>query len=121
MSNERWALTRRDWLTTSSVVLSGLALPATSGDAESTVHPLRARLSLNENPFGPSRFALAAIRNQFGEICRYVDEGADVLTLAIVAREGVSVDQIVLGEILEALGLHLTKTFRMIFPPLPAK
>ncbi len=76
MSNERWVLTRRDWLTTSSIALSGLAIPAASGDAESTMHPLRARLSLNENPFGPSRFALAAIRRELGEICRYVDEGA---------------------------------------------
>ncbi len=107
MSNERWVLTRRDWLTTSSIALSGLAIPAASGDAESTMHPLRARLSLNENPFGPSRFALAAIRRELGEICRYVDEGAEILTQAIVAREGVSADQIVLGEILEALGLHL--------------
>jgi histidinol-phosphate aminotransferase len=107
MSDDKGGLTRRDWLTTSSIALSGLALPAASGDAESTVHPLRARLSLNENPFGPSRFALAAIRNQFGEICRYVDEGADALTRAVAVREGVSADQIVLGEILEALGLHL--------------
>ncbi|MEA2780042.1 MAG: histidinol-phosphate aminotransferase [Rhodospirillaceae bacterium] len=107
MCNEKCALTRRDWLAMSSIALGGLALPISSGRAESTIRPLRARLSLNENPFGPSRFALAAIRNQFGEICRYVDEGADVLTQAIVAREGVSADQIVLGEILESLGLHL--------------
>jgi histidinol-phosphate aminotransferase len=107
MSNEKWVLTRRDWLTTSSIALSGLVLPAASGAAESTVHPLRARLSLNENPFGPSRFALAAIRKQLGEICRYVGDGAEILTRALVAREGVSADQIVLGEILEALGLHL--------------
>lgn len=107
MSDEKWLLTRRDWLATSGLALSGLVLPATAGEADSPVHPLRARLSLNENPFGPSRFALAAIRDQFGTICRYVDQGADLLTQEVGAREGVSADQIVLGEILEALGLHL--------------
>lgn len=107
MSDEKSVLTRRDWLASSSIALGGLALPAPSGHAESTMQPLRARLSLNENPFGPSRLALAAIRNQFGEICRYVDEGADLLTQAIVTRERVLADQIVLGEILEDLGLHL--------------
>ena len=100
-------LTRRDYLTTSVLALSGFALSAVRGGAEGAMHSLRARLSLNENPFGPSQLALAAIQEQFGELYRYVDKGADVLTPAIVEREGVSADQIALGEILEALGLHL--------------
>src|ERR1700724_4090874 len=107
MSNEESAVTRRDWLITGGIAPGGLALPAASGGAESVVRPARARLSLNENPLGPSRFALAAIRNQLGEVCRYADDAGDVLTRAIVARESVSADQIVLGEILGALGLHL--------------
>lgn len=107
MSNAESALTRRDWLVTGGIALGGLILPAASGGAETVVHPARARLSLNENPFGPSSFALAAIRNQLGEVCRYTDDGGDALTRAIVARENVSADQIVLGEILGALGLHL--------------
>ena len=107
MSNEESAVTRRDWLITGGIALGGLALPAASGGAESVLRPARARLSLNENPFGPSPFALAAIRNQLGEVCRYVDDGVEALTREIVARESVSADQIVLGEILGALGLHL--------------
>lgn len=107
MSNEESALTRRDWLATGGVALSGLALPVASGGPKTVVRRARARLSLNENPFGPSSFVLAALRNQLGEVCRYTDDGADVLTRAIVARENVSADQIVLGEILGALGLHL--------------
>jgi histidinol-phosphate aminotransferase len=107
MSQEKYVLTRRDWLTTSGVALGGLALPRASAHAESTMQPRRARLSLNENPLGPSPLALAAIRAQFGEICRYADEEVDGLTQAIVAHEGVPADQIVLGEILRELGLHL--------------
>jgi len=101
------ALTRRDYLTASGLVLGALALSAAQGDAEGAPRALRARLSFNENPFGPSPRALQAIRDQDAELCRYVDERADVLTPAIAAREGVSADQIVLGEILEALGRYL--------------
>jgi histidinol-phosphate aminotransferase len=103
------ALTRRDYLTTSGLALGALALSATPGHADNVPRPARARLSLNENPFGPSQRAIAAIRDISGELCRYADDEADVLTPAIVAREGISADQIVLGEILEALGLHLAK------------
>ena len=100
-------MTRRDWLTTSSIALGGLALPGASVHGESTMQPLRARLSFNENPLGPSPFALAAIRAQFSQICRYANDEADGLTQAIVAHESVPPDQIVLGEILRDLGLHL--------------
>jgi histidinol-phosphate aminotransferase len=99
-------LSRRDYLTTSGLALGGLVLPAAQG-AGGHLPSGRTRLSLNENPFGPSQLALAAIQDQVGELCRYVDEKDDALTKAIVARESVSVDQIVLGEILVALGLHL--------------
>jgi histidinol-phosphate aminotransferase len=107
MSDDGFALTRRDWLVTGGIALGGLAFPRASGGAEPVAHPARARLSLNENPFGPSPFALAATRNQLGEMCRYSDDGGDALTREIVARENVSADQIVIGEILGALGLHL--------------
>jgi len=102
-------LNRRDYLIASGLALSGLVLPAVPGNTEGTMHPLSARLSFNENPFGPSRLALAAIQREFGDLCRYADKKADVLTPAIVARENVPADQVVLGEILEALGLHLAK------------
>jgi histidinol-phosphate aminotransferase len=99
--------TRRDYLA-NTLALSGLVLSAPGGSAKADVaRSVRARLSLNENPYGPSERALAAIWDQFGELCRYVDNEADVLTPAIVAREKVSADQIALGEILEALGHHL--------------
>jgi histidinol-phosphate aminotransferase len=107
MSDDESALTRRDWLVTGGIALDGLALPARSSGEEIVAHPARARLSLNENPFGPSSFALAAIGKQLGEVCHYPDDGGDRLTRALVTRENVSADQIVLGEILGPLGLHL--------------
>jgi histidinol-phosphate aminotransferase len=102
-------LTRRSYLATGILALSGLSFPLAPAAAEETEAPVRARLALNENPYGPSPLALAAIRDQFGELSRYVDKAADALTPAIVAQESVSADQIVLGEILEELGLFLAK------------
>jgi histidinol-phosphate aminotransferase len=104
-------MTRREWLTAGGVALSGFALSAINPAAANATHgfagAVRARLSLNENPFGPSPFALQAIEEQLADIARYTGDGADTLRQAITLREGVTADQIVLGEILEALGLHL--------------
>ena len=102
-------LTRRDYLTTSGLALGGLVVSAATGNTESAMQPLRARLSLNENPFGPSPLAIATVQSEFANLSRYVDKQADVLTPMIVAHEQVSGDQIVLGEVLEALGFHLAK------------
>lgn len=101
------ALTRREWLITSGIALSRLAVPISPAEAKAIAQSQPVRLSLNENPFGPSPLAVAAIQGQLGEICRYPDKGIASLTQAIVVRENVSADQIVLGEILGALGLHL--------------
>jgi histidinol-phosphate aminotransferase len=102
-------MTRRDYLTMSGLALGGLMLGATTGQA--AIQPSsRARLSLNENPFGPSPQALAAIRDLSGDLCRYVDADSDVLTPAIAGHEDIAANQVVLGEILPALGLHLAKS-----------
>lgn len=100
---------RRDYLTASALALGGLVLSGTLGNTEDAMQPLHAQLSLNENPYGPSRLALAAVQSEFGSLFRYVDKQADVLTPAIVAHENISPDQIVFGEVLEALGLHLAE------------
>lgn len=99
-------MNRRELLIAGGTALGGLALP-TSGDAASAAPAIPLRLSLNENPFGPSPLAVAAIRAELTELCRYSDNGAAALTQAIVARENVAADQVVLGEILDALGRHL--------------
>jgi histidinol-phosphate aminotransferase len=67
------------------------------------------RLGLNENPFGPSPAAIRAIEEELGRVSRYTGEEADALTGQVAALEGVSSDQIVLGEVLEPLGAHLAQ------------
>lgn len=66
------------------------------------------RLSLNENAYGPSPRVLQAIENNLDRLERYVDaDEVARLTNAIAALERVAPEQIVLGEILEPLGLQL--------------
>ncbi len=66
------------------------------------------RLSLNENAYGPSPGALQAIENNLGRLERYVDaDEVARLTNAIATLERVAPEQVVLGEILEPLGLQL--------------
>lgn len=56
------------------------------------------RLSSNENPYGPSPKALQAMTDAFGIACRYPDEHADSLVDALARIDGVSPDQILLGD-----------------------
>lgn len=74
----------------------------------SPLKPSRIRLSLNENPFGPSPRALQAIKAHLEGLCRYTGEELTDLTNTIAARENVDSQHIVLGEILDVLGLYLS-------------
>jgi histidinol-phosphate aminotransferase len=56
------------------------------------------RLSANENPYGPSLKAHQAMQNSFDVCCRYPDEANDVLIQRLAKLNGVSRDQIVLGD-----------------------
>jgi histidinol-phosphate aminotransferase len=107
-------LDRRDWLrmlgivTGASVASRRLAanpaVPRTSAAADNgLVH-----LSLNENPFGPAPSVVAALEGEFARLCRYTGEGFSDLLGAIAAKEGISEEQIILGEILEPLGTYLS-------------
>ncbi len=124
--------TRRAWMKTSGAVLATLAsqLPfasarpstaagagvgsrdgAPAGAAPATAtDTIRARLSLNENPFGCSPAATEAIRNNLASLSRYTEHDAEQLTAQIAAKEGVSPQQVVLGEVLAALGTELSVT-----------
>jgi histidinol-phosphate aminotransferase len=107
--NNRW-FTRRDLLATSGLAITGLALPrdASSQSLGHATSRIRARLSLNENPFGPSPLALQAIKDRASEVFRYTDEASAVLLAQeIAAVEKVSAEQILLGELLEPLGMQL--------------
>lgn len=97
-------LNRREWLSIGAGA-AGLLLP--SAAASKPGHdPIR--LSLNENPFGPSPLALQAIKTQLTDLSSYTGDEVAELTKTIAAREGIAAEQIVLGEILDVLGLYLS-------------
>jgi histidinol-phosphate aminotransferase len=108
MSND---FTRRDLLKSSGFILGAgvLALQRVFADAsESTpsskTEPL-VRLSLNENPYGPSPNVGRALQLEFDRLSRYADEPlAGQFAEQIAEHEEILV---VLGEILDLLGLFL--------------
>ncbi|WP_438479114.1 pyridoxal phosphate-dependent aminotransferase [Oleiharenicola lentus] len=67
------------------------------------------RLTLNENPFGPSPKVGPALQADLQNLYRYTDSTATALIAQIAAKEGVAPEQIVLGELLEPLGLALSQ------------
>jgi histidinol-phosphate aminotransferase len=109
--------TRRAWLG-GTLAAAGVPLlgagPARAADAaargERGARDDRLRLSLNESPYGPSPRVIAALGVKGGlqDLARYTTaDEAGALTRQIAALEGVSEEQVLLGEILEALGLQL--------------
>ncbi|MBO4224702.1 histidinol-phosphate transaminase [Bradyrhizobium neotropicale] len=68
----------------------------------------RIRLSLNENPFGPSPRVVEAIKAHLTGLSRYTGDELTELTRTIAAHENVAAEQVVLGEILDVLGLYLS-------------
>ena len=66
------------------------------------------RLSFNENPYGPSPNVAHALQLEFSRLSRYADERlAGQLAEQIAEYEHIPVEQVVLGEILDLLGLFL--------------
>jgi histidinol-phosphate aminotransferase len=103
--------TRRCLIKTSGLAMGASLLPASvpaapfagNRDAPRLIH-----LNLNENPFGPSPTVEDAIRRDFNRLSRYADAtAAQAFAEQIAAYERVAVQQVVLGEILGALGLYL--------------
>ncbi|HEY6927082.1 MAG TPA: histidinol-phosphate transaminase [Steroidobacteraceae bacterium] len=100
-------LSRRELLTASALLLArpGLASPAAPA-ATSTQAPIV--LSWNENPYGPSPAARAAITEALASACRYPDDDIEALIAALAQKEGLPTDHIVTGtgsgELLCALG-----------------
>jgi histidinol-phosphate aminotransferase len=91
-----------------SIVMSQIAAASRvslHGDSSS---PRLFRLSLNENPYGPSPDVAETIQREFNRLNRYADgQAAQHLAEQIATYEHVLVEQVVLGEILEFLGLYL--------------
>lgn len=103
------SLSRRNLLGASALLLAGPgALLRAASAKPAGGGPLV--LCWNENPYGPSPAARAAVSQSIAEGCRYPsDEDLAALGAAIAAHEGTSTDHIVIGtgsgELLCALGL----------------
>jgi histidinol-phosphate aminotransferase len=105
------SLSRRDLLSASALLLAGpsaMLRAAAREAAASGGGPVV--LCWNENPYGPSPAARAAISQSIAEGCRYpADEEIAALAAALAAREDVAANHIVIGtgsgELLRALGL----------------
>jgi histidinol-phosphate aminotransferase len=102
-------LSRRELLTASAILLAGprAALRAAEGAGTSSDRPIV--LCWNENPYGPSPAARAAVSAAIATSCRYPDDDTGPLVAALASREAVSPDCIVTatgsGELLRALGM----------------
>jgi len=65
------------------------------------------QLSLNENPFGPSPLVDQGVRKEMLNLPRYSAENGEELVNIIAKQEGVSTDQVIMGEVLDLLGVYL--------------
>src|SRR5215467_1748147 len=104
------SLSRRDLLSASALLLAGPGFAMRAAGREAAAaggSPLV--LCWNENPYGPSPAARAAVSQAIASSCRYPDDELTPLVQALAAREGVSADSIVTGtgsgELLRALGM----------------
>lgn len=102
-------LHRRQWLKATGAALAGLTLSTRLRALPTPAEPtLPVRLSLNENPFGPSASAIATMRARAADVCRYAGTDTSKLVRTLAEQEGVTPAQIVLGagsgEVLEACG-----------------
>lgn len=103
---------RRLWLKSTGAMIAALTTSTRSSfGAEAIIAPPSggpARLSSNENPFGPSASAIAAMQSHLTSVHRYPFDLTDELIAAISNKENVSGKHIVLGvgssEILQAVG-----------------
>jgi histidinol-phosphate aminotransferase len=106
---------RRHWLRaglTSAAVaalapVAGSAVAAAPSAAADTAPDLL-RLDLNESSYGPSPRVGPAVKRALVEAPRYVSAAQlQALQVQIATLEGVAPEQVIVGEVLEALGQHL--------------
>ncbi len=99
-------LSRRTLLQSSTLALASALAPTLAAEVDTSTKPIR--LCFNENPYGPSPAVARAIARELPEVNRYADAAtAQAFAEQIAAHEQISVDQVVLGEILGLLGLYL--------------
>ena len=91
-------MTRRkpfDGVAMSSLALSSAGTVVASASLAAEPAGGLTRLSLNENPFGPSPLAVEAIQKALTEIARYAGDDAQALEQLIGDREGVLPEQVI--------------------------
>jgi histidinol-phosphate aminotransferase len=102
---------RRQLLAAVGLAAPALTLAPRANAGEQTRRADFGRLSLNESAEPPSSAVKRAIAANLDRLHRYVDQTeVDALSRQIAKLEGVDPEQVVLGEVLEPLGLHLAGT-----------
>lgn len=76
--------------------------------------PFRARLGANENVFGPSPFAIAAMQDEAAEAWKYADPAHPELKAALAEHMGCNLENILIGEGIDGL---LGYTVRLMVAP----
>ena len=110
MSGPYPVFSRRTLLSASGYSAAGLMLAGGTTARADAASASAVRLSLNENAYGPSPSVLNAITRASSNLHRYVEqEEVDALAAQIAVLEGIRPEQVVLGELLEALGLFLAR------------
>ncbi len=71
--------------------------PYVPGKASLGERPVVARLASNENPFGPSPHAIAAMAAALADSHRYPDPAATALRAALAAKYGIDAERIICG------------------------
>jgi histidinol-phosphate aminotransferase len=109
------SLTRRQMLFRSSVALGGVILAGRVGNGGKLILEAQAsssealRMMWNENPYGPSEAARAAMTKAFHEANLYADGAIDEMRSVIAEQVGLTRDHILLGsgstEILQVVAL----------------
>lgn len=74
-------------------------------------HPFRARIGANENVFGPSLEAIAAMQEGAQDIWMYGDPESHDLRAALAAHHGIAPENIVVGEGIDGLLGYLVRLF----------
>jgi histidinol-phosphate aminotransferase len=109
---------RRHWLSAGLTTAAVAALAPVAGSAAAAAPSAAAdtatdvlRLDLNESSYGPSPRVGPAVQRALVEAPRYVSAAQlQALQVQIATLEGVAPEQVIVGEVLEALGQHLALT-----------
>lgn len=102
MPESNHSLNRRAWLRntglgTASLMIGARLAPTSSAAVGAGEKIDVARISGNENPYGPSKMAMAALKETEASACRYPGAKTAELAELIAEQNGVAADNVVLG------------------------